>query len=273
MEMLSTKLVLLLLLCALLATPGVSWKLQGTRGIPTPFHFLTKKAFAQLYAATRPRNGGRLRTSVVGGTNTHLEMASTDGVAIDTSKQRNEILSYSRLALRSTVISWWIQIILTVISSVILTFANTVRQSSNAQSFWTSGFAFSSIGVIISYVSALMTWKNSRMCKRLILTSDEGKAKLTMKKAFHFSVTLSLVGMFVTLLGAEQIVGTLASKVLSLQGIQPIIGTIGTQNSLQALDIFLVQANTNTLLALFSPVVCYLFLQTPSFLKSIDSKA
>lgn len=33
-------------------------------------------------------------------------------------------------------------------------------------------------------------------------------------------------------------------------------------NALQALDIFLVQANTNVLVAQFVPLVCSLFLQT-----------
>ena len=64
--------------------------------------------------------------------------------------------------------------------------------------------------------------------------------------------------------GAEQIVGNLASKVLTSQGsFIPIVQTAGSaQNALQALDIFLVQANTNVLVAQFVPLVCNLFLQT-----------
>ena len=263
----------LLLFSVLLVTPGISWKVPRTRVIPAIFR--TREVFAKSHTTQQMLTRGENRQKperLNGGINSYMRMTQTDGVAIDSSKQRRDTLSYSRLALRSTVISWWVQIILTVISSVILTFANTVRQSSNGQSFWTSGFAFSSIGVIISYVSAFLTWKNSRMCKKLIVATDERKAKLSLKKAFQFSISLSMVGMLVTLLGAEQIVGTLASKVLSLQGIQPVIGTIGTQNSLQALDIFLVQANTNTLLALFSPIACYLLLQTSSYLTGVAEK-
>ena len=36
----------------------------------------------------------------------------------------------------------------------------------------------------------------------------------------------------------------------------------GSVSALQALDIFLVQANTNVLVAQFVPLVCNLFLQT-----------
>lgn len=43
----------------------------------------------------------------------------------------------------------------------------------------------------------------------------------------------------------------------------PVISSNGIpSNTLQALDIFLVQANTNVLVAHFAPLVCYLFLQT-----------
>lgn len=43
----------------------------------------------------------------------------------------------------------------------------------------------------------------------------------------------------------------------------PIVQTgNGAQSALQALDIFLVQANTNVLVAQFVPLVCNLFLQT-----------
>ena len=69
---------------------------------------------------------------------------------------------------------------------------------------------------------------------------------------------------FCYFIGAEQIVGNLASKVLTSQGsFIPIVQTAGSaQNALQALDIFLVQANTNVLVAQFVPLVCNLFLQT-----------
>jgi Protein of unknown function (DUF3611) len=190
-----------------------------------------------------------------------LQMASIERpTSLQDTKSSSELTSFGRLAYRCTVLSWWVQIVLTVISGVILTFANTVRQSSNSQSFWTSGFAFSSIGVAISFVSSFLTWNNTRICRRLRNEVNEIKARSSLQDSFKFSIATGLIGMLITLMGAEQIVGTLASKVLSLQGIQPILGTLNQQNTLQALDIFLVQANTNTLLALFAPVVCYLIL-------------
>ena len=69
--------------------------------------------------------------------------------------------------------------------------------------------------------------------------------------------------MLTVLLGAEQIVGVLASKVLNSQGFgSTLITNINSQHTLQALDIFLVQANTNVLVAHFAPLLLFLFTQT-----------
>jgi len=68
--------------------------------------------------------------------------------------------------------------------------------------------------------------------------------------------------MLITLLGAEQIIGTLAAKVLSMQGLVPLgqAGTTSVAPTLQPLDILIVQANTNTLLSHFISLVCSLYL-------------
>ena len=71
--------------------------------------------------------------------------------------------------------------------------------------------------------------------------------------------TINLAGMFATLLGAEQIVGALAIKVLTQSGIQvTAYGQMPAQ--LQPLDILIVQANTNTLLSHFCSLVGFLWM-------------
>lgn len=101
------------------------------------------------------------------------------------------------------------------------------------------------------------------------------------------SVILSLMGMLFSLLGAEQVsnlilmiqcgifpmrqyvqvVGTLATKALStgFQTLPPVFvgGALSSMPSpLQALDIFLVQANTNALIAHYAPLVSSIWLQS-----------
>ena len=74
--------------------------------------------------------------------------------------------------------------------------------------------------------------------------------------------------MLVTLIGAEQIVGLLAAKVLTIQGLSPFQAPFGAglggaglgAQSVQPLDVLIVQANTNTLLSHFVSLVCCLIL-------------
>lgn len=204
----------------------------------------------------------RRRNSII----LHDKAAGKDVVVFDSSF--DSVMNLSRLYNRSSWISWWIQIVLSVISGVILTFANTVRQSSskNIAFLWSSGFAFSSVGVLLAFLNALWTWNVTILTRRISLKKLVGRsAVLSLKKYSRISVAMSLVGMLFSLIGAEQIVGTLASKILSSPGLafSPLLTTgTATTSPFQAVDIFLVQANTNALVAHFVSLVCYIILQT-----------
>ena len=171
------------------------------------------------------------------------------------------VASIVMLYRRASWLSWWGQIILSVVGGVILTFANTVRKGGNTYMLWSSGFAFSSIGALAAVLNAIWTWNMTRMSRRIALGKiEESRIVPTLKRLSQISVTISLVGMAITLIAAEQIVGTLASKVLSSQGLVPTLA-IGTQlNQIQALDIFLVQANTNIMAAHYLPCAVYVWL-------------
>lgn len=226
--------------------------------------FLTKsKYYGCLHLQTLPSPGNLMST-----------IQSTSEV--DDSVRLAPILDLTKLVTRGTWIAWWTQIILTVISTVILTFAKTVSKvGTSNQAFWSSGFAFSIIGVIVSFVNTFWTWNITRLCRRIQFSKiDLGSIIPTFRRYFHISVGLSLIGMFITLIGAEQIVGTLASKVLSISGtFQPYaIPSATGVTTLQALDIFLVQANTNTIVAHFAPLVCSVLLQTQLPLQLIRVK-
>ncbi|CAN0372566.1 unnamed protein product [Ectocarpus sp. 8 AP-2014] len=85
--------------------------------------------------------------------------------------------------------------------------------------------------------------------------------------------------MLLALVGAEQIVGTLVAKVLYAQGFQPsvMVGSAGAaevaQAQFRALDVFIVQANTNTLLSHFCSLAASLWLlaRTPKLAKLAKS--
>lgn len=194
-----------------------------------------------------------------------MSISSNGGSSSMSKTEINSIESLTKLYYRASWLSWWIQIILSVIGGTILTFANTVRQSSMTrdQHPWFSGFALSAVGVIISFVNCFWTWNVTRLGRRVYNKKvPTNKVTQKLKKYSQISIFISLIGLAATLLGAEQIAGNLASKVLSTQPLLSGPMTYATsQNSLQALDIFLVQANTNTLVAHYAPLLCYSLLK------------
>lgn len=74
-------------------------------------------------------------------------------------------------------------------------------------------------------------------------------------------ILINIVGMGSTLIGISTLVGLLVAKTLGNASINPFIaGTAAGYNPVLALDVFLVQAATNTLLGHFMSLLCSLWL-------------
>ena len=74
-------------------------------------------------------------------------------------------------------------------------------------------------------------------------------------------ILINVAGMGATLLGVSALVGTLVAKTLSNASVNPFMASAaGSYNPVLALDVFLVQAATNTLLGHFSSLLCSLWL-------------
>ena len=104
------------------------------------------------------------------------------------------------------------------------------------------------VGIGLSVLSIIWTWGAARLSRRLLRSVDYSHVKVAnmIRRTITVGTYLNLLGMLVTLIGAEQIVGLLAAKVLTMQGVSPF-GTIGTSlpvsgsQTLQPLDILVVQ--------------------------------
>jgi len=167
-------------------------------------------------------------------------------------------------------ISFWVQVVLGVISSLALLFAVaslTGRSGSNNNPGAGAGLFFSACGLVAVYLGAYWAFRYTRMARRLRSRDESRRPKpKDAIRLLKFGLYISMGGMLLTLLGAEATVGSLLAKALS----QPQGAAVfGAPNSItqfvQPLDIFVVQANTNILLAHFGGLFCTLWV-----LNSVD---
>lgn len=169
------------------------------------------------------------------------------------------VLNTSKTLSRFSWLSWWSQSILTVISSITLIFArNVVRASSSSKGG--DGLLLAGTAIIFSFISIFWTWATARLGKRL--TNRQASRILSanlIRRAIKVGVTCNLVGIATAILGAGQIVGSLAIKALSQQGVVAAAER-ATVQTLQPLDILIVQGNLNTILSHFSSLSALLFL-------------
>jgi hypothetical protein len=143
--------------------------------------------------------------------------------------------------------SWWAQVILSTISAVLLLFANSVTDRISIFALVGRGFALGGLGCAIA--STLWSLGYARLAARI---NKQGmppeEAASAARGLVRFGMTINLLGTGLCLIGAETIVGTLAAKALT-QSQSAVLGIAASP--VQALDILIVQANTNTLGAHF----------------------
>ena len=125
----------------------------------------------------------------------------------------------------------------------------------------------------MTFLSIFWTWGGGARLSRRLLRRPTSQIKTAnmLRRAIRVGVTLNLVGMLTTLLGAEQTVGVLAIKVLTARpwaaGGAMMAATL-VDGSLQPLDILVVQANTNLLCSHFCSLVSLLYLT--KFVQKLD---
>jgi len=173
---------------------------------------------------------------------------------------------------RVTFLSWWAQLILTVISSVTLIFTRNVMNLESTRSVTAAAAAATNRALVpnyflagssiaISFGSVFWTWATRRLSRRLLRKpTTRIQAANMLRKSISVGTYLNLMGMLLALIGAGQIIGSLAIKVLTTATNQSTIYQQGGVMLLQPLDILVVQANNNTLLSHFCSLVAYLFL-------------
>lgn len=180
------------------------------------------------------------------------------------------IVRTSQALRASSWFSWWSQLILTVVSTITFVFARNVMQAQAGPSPAEFGriaakFFFPGASLMASAVSLMWTWGERRLARRLVRkrTSSKVETANLLRRVVKVGVSLNLVGLLAGVLGAQYIIGTLASKSLtSFAGFGG--GGLATSGlasqTLQPLDVLVVQANTNILSSHFVSLACLLWL-------------
>lgn len=161
-------------------------------------------------------------------------------------------------------LSFWTQLVLSVVSAIILLFSVAFTSLNGPSiSLWLTLF-----GVVAGFLSTFWSFGYTRLSRRLyryLSTGPDDNSK-RVKKADVLNTLMrgswiNVLGLGSTLLGLQATVGLLVAKTLTNATANPFLaGGAGSYNPVLALDVFLVQASTNTLLSHFASLVLSLWL-------------
>ncbi|WNZ24465.1 DUF3611 family protein [Leptolyngbya sp. NK1-12] len=174
-------------------------------------------------------------------------------------------------------ISFWTQIVLGVVSGVILIFAAGSFGAAASQTTTIgpggipttvptgavdpgrgAGLLLAVLGLLALFGGAYWAFRYTRLSRKLRAARPEERLKRgDAIRALRLGLLINLAGMLLTILGAQAIVGSLVAKSFA-QGVGIFTGNF--QRFINPLDIFLVQANTNTIMGHFVGLLATLWI-------------
>jgi len=176
------------------------------------------------------------------------------------SSQLQEIAQAFRL---TGWISFWAQLVLGVVATVILGFASFSRDvASNQKGVGTGlGIFFAVVAVITLGASIFWAFRYTRISRQLQSSNPNNRPrKADTIQLLRLGLSINLVGLLLSLVGAQAIVGALLAKSLTLPQAGVGVYQIDPSRIIRPLDIFVVQANTNTVAAHFAGLIGSLWL-------------
>jgi len=157
-------------------------------------------------------------------------------------------------------LSFGLQVAFGAVSGVALLFASSSSPANEKTSNPGTGFGIflAVCGVLVLCVSAFLAFRLTRIANRLEAPNpNRHPNKANTIKILRIALITSLVGMSLTLLGAEATIGVLLAKALTLpQG----VAVYNAERIIRPLDVLVVQANINVIAAHFVGIVASLWL-------------
>jgi hypothetical protein len=164
-------------------------------------------------------------------------------------------------------ISFWAQGVLAIVSTLVLVFSSAViglqstgQQGPRDNPGAGAGLFLAVLGLLGLYAGAYWAFRYTRLSRKLRSIDGRDRPKpASVIQSLRLGLIVNLVGMLLTLLGGEALIGSLVAKALSQpQGNAAFFESI-TQ-AIQPLDIWVVQANINIALAHFIGICISLWL-------------
>ena len=156
--------------------------------------------------------------------------------------------------------SFWFQLVLTIISSAILLFAAVSTRNPNGNSLGTGvGVVLTVCGIAV--LGFNMFWSVAKYVvigRRLNAAATVRPKKAEAIQTIRTGLIASLIGILLALLGAEAIVGLLFGKAVN-QGFAGFVN-VDPGKFIQPIDILVVQASINVILAQFVAITTSLWL-------------
>lgn len=172
--------------------------------------------------------------------------------------------------------TWWLQLILTIISGVILLFSFAFPGVNVKSSASAVGFVISGVGVVLAFLSLFSTYSYTRLSLWLSESTNRTAeaARTRISRRLRVGLVLSLVGMGVSLTGLQAIVGTLLARLLgagiattpynSYQMAQGVGGVVPGSGIVQPVDVLVVQASANAMMGLLAALATTIWLRARS---------
>lgn len=189
-----------------------------------------------------------------------LSSASADGNECMTEKFDSQLRAIAKLFRLTGWITFWAQLVLGVISGGILLFASISPRAGNAPGNNAGaglGIFFAISGLVVLAIGIFIAFRYVRIGRQLDSTNANNRPrKSETVQVVRLGLIVHLVGILLTLIGAQAIVGILLTKSLTVSQVIPgTITQVDPSRIIQPLDIFVVQANTNTVSAHFSGLI------------------
>ena len=155
--------------------------------------------------------------------------------------------------------SFWLQLVLGVISTVTLLFSTpALFETEEALQSIQFGVFCAFVAIILLVGCLVISFRYGKIGQRIQNPDPAMRPKKSeTMQLIKIGLMMNLVGMLFSILGAETLVGLALAKLLTLS--PQLIGS-NPQQYVNSLDLLIIQANTNTIGAHFAGIVTSLIL-------------